>query len=515
MTLTDSDGTTARFDAALTGLKAEAPGFSYFVSSAFTGPNSGPTGGTTAGLNLGAIASIAVAGNSPSTVAWDIDRIYALRTLAVPGEIVRYRLVVELPESTSPDFMVQDNLPAGVRFINDSSVRVAFVANGVGIASTAAGTGNAAVPFLTGTGLNLSGNGDTVSSFSLAVGSGNGLAIGEGTSFDSTVSSSLTDARPATDTYNDGTDPIFRLGNLVNSDDDADAEYIVIEFNALVTNDRNAGTDDSTQQAGVTLDNTFQTHINSSTVNTQVGSTTSANDFSRVVIVEPQINDLAKKVLTAPLDAGDTVVYEMSFYAGPLHPSQYLPTVRVATTVNLTATYNATGGPKATGRFTGAPAAVDGRTLAEGDLVLVQNQTDAKQNGIYKVVDQINGIWDRASSFDENAEISLGYRVYVIDGATQKDFMFSQDTAGVALNNLTTGLISFSRVSSSPVVKVATTANLANFASDQITGVALTMDGATLALNQRVLVKDQTTGSQNGVYVVTAIAGTATLTRAD
>jgi len=50
-------------------------------------------------------------------------------------------------------------------------------------------------------------------------------------------------------------------------------------------------------------------------------------------------------------------------------------------------------------------------------------------------------------------------------------------------------------------VRVATTANIANLA----TGAPNTLDGVTLAANDRVLVKDQTTASQNGLYYVVTL----------
>lgn len=49
--------------------------------------------------------------------------------------------------------------------------------------------------------------------------------------------------------------------------------------------------------------------------------------------------------------------------------------------------------------------------------------------------------------------------------------------------------------------RVATTANIASLAG----GAPNTLDGIALAANDRVLVKDQTTGSQNGIYVVTTL----------
>lgn len=50
-------------------------------------------------------------------------------------------------------------------------------------------------------------------------------------------------------------------------------------------------------------------------------------------------------------------------------------------------------------------------------------------------------------------------------------------------------------------VRVATTANIATLAG----GAPNTVDGVSLAANDRVLVKDQTTGAQNGIYSVTTL----------
>ncbi len=62
-------------------------------------------------------------------------------------------------------------------------------------------------------------------------------------------------------------------------------------------------------------------------------------------------------------------------------------------------------------------------------------------------------------------------------------------------------------------VRVATTANLSVTASGSGVGKTLTatangaisIDGVALALNDRVLVKDQTTGSDNGIYIVSVV----------
>lgn len=67
------------------------------------------------------------------------------------------------------------------------------------------------------------------------------------------------------------------------------------------------------------------------------------------------------------------------------------------------------------------------------------------------------------------------------------------------------------------VVRMATTANLAPTAPTAQTlpigGTTLTLDGVALANGDRVLVKDQTTASQNGLYVVSGIGTSVLLTR--
>lgn len=60
-------------------------------------------------------------------------------------------------------------------------------------------------------------------------------------------------------------------------------------------------------------------------------------------------------------------------------------------------------------------------------------------------------------------------------------------------------------------VRGASTANIANLAAFTVAGV----DGLTYVAGERILLKNQSTGSQNGIYVVgTVAAGTAPLTRA-
>jgi hypothetical protein len=88
---------------------------------------------------------------------------------------------------------------------------------------------------------------------------------------------------------------------------------------------------------------------------------------------------------------------------------------------------------------------------------------------------------------------------------------FSLATENFVLNKITDKLACL----------VATTANLTATYVNGTTGVGATLtnsgtqaafalDGVTLAVNDRVLVKDQTTGFQNGVYIVTNIGSAST-----
>lgn len=67
-------------------------------------------------------------------------------------------------------------------------------------------------------------------------------------------------------------------------------------------------------------------------------------------------------------------------------------------------------------------------------------------------------------------------------------------------------------------VRVATTANLTGTYTiagpDTLTGVSNTIDGIALAVNNRVLVKNQTDAKQNGIYYVTSVGVNADLRRA-
>jgi uncharacterized repeat protein (TIGR01451 family) len=125
------------------------------------------------------------------------------------GEIVRFRLVLEVPEGTLPNLRIEDPLPGGFTVL-PKTVRVAFVSSG--------GNGLAASSLATGAGLEVAGDETTLA-------------------FVIPTFPEPPELLPDTvDQTQHGRLEIV-LGNLTNSDRDCDREFVVIEFNALVGND--------------------------------------------------------------------------------------------------------------------------------------------------------------------------------------------------------------------------------------------------------------------------------------
>ena len=184
------------------------------------------------------------------------------------GEIVRYRLAWQKPEGVTPDLNLLDSLPDGLIFLNDGTTKIAFVSNGGGLT-----TDNPAINGLAG--LTITGDAPNVTPTALLP---------------------TTAITPAV--FGKGTDPVFNLGTVTNADRDLDAEYIVIEFNALAHNDtspRNA--------AGMSLANTVTVRSGTTVLNT--------SEPVSVQIVEPAVS-VDKQVSAGPFEAGDTVTYTVT-----------------------------------------------------------------------------------------------------------------------------------------------------------------------------------------------------------
>ena len=99
------------------------------------------------------------------------------------------------------------------------------------------------------------------------------------------------------------------------------------------------------------------------------------------------------------------------------------PSCKIATTANLTATYNngtAGVGATLTNSGTQGTLTLDSTAANLNDRVLVKDQTDATQNGIYTVTNvggaSTNWVLTRATPEDQPAELSGGSFVFVEEG---------------------------------------------------------------------------------------------------
>jgi hypothetical protein len=166
--------------------------------------------------------------------------------------------------------------------------------------------------------------------------------------------------------------------------------------------------------------------------------------------------------------------------------------VRVENPANLNATYNnGTAGVGATLTNAGTQVAlvVDGVTVATNDRVLVYEQTDQTQNGIYVVTDTGSGStnWVLTRSDDANTYVinsanglSEGSTVFVQQGATGAGETYTCNTSGTITFGTTA--ISFAQISTAQVYSAGTGLALtgtvfSNTAPDQT--VTLTQGGAT------------------------------------
>jgi hypothetical protein len=197
----------------------------------------------------------------------------------------------------------------------------------------------------------------------------------------------------------------------------------------------------------------------------------------------------------------------------------------------------------------GSPATIDGVSCVNGDRVLLKTQTPASENGIYVI--NSGGAWPRATDLDGAGE-AAGALVYVQEGSTQADTAWrvtTDETITVGSTSITWvqfgagGSVDFAAVNAALAtanadivvnsaqidglayptspdglngeatnvgfvnimagatvkypVKVATTANVTLSGAQTVDGVLL-----TVSQGQRVLVKNQTTTTENGIYQV-------------
>ena len=140
------------------------------------------------------------------------------------GEIVRYHLVLALPDGTLPSLVLEDQLPAGLVFLDDGAATLVLVS----LSGTAVTSSTLAGPGLGGT------DSSAAPTFVLP-----GAAISSSLAAD-------------VDAYASGTHVFFKLGDVTNTETNvAGGEFAVIELNARVANI-------PSNRLGTPLDNTFR-----------------------------------------------------------------------------------------------------------------------------------------------------------------------------------------------------------------------------------------------------------------
>jgi hypothetical protein len=258
---------------------------------------------------------------------------------------------------------------------------------------------------------------------------------------------------------------------------------------------------------GVTNDfavNTNKFTVAASTGNTAVAGTlavTGQATFSSIVdMTGHKITNLAEP--TADSDAATKYYVDAARSGLDIKNS-----VKAATTANITLSNTQT---------------IDGVALSVGDRILVKNQTDPVQNGIYVVA---ASTWSRATDADQPAELNPGTFVFVEQGTVNSDtgFVVTSDsvlTIGTDAINWTLFSTSGTLIAGNGLSKNGYTleVNVANgieVSSDNVQ-LAATVAGAGLTYTSGVLdvvgTADRITVNANSVDIASTYIGQSSIT---
>lgn len=194
--------------------------------------------------------------------------------------------------------------------------------------------------------------------------------------------------------------------------------------------------------------------------------------------------------------------------------------VRVESLSNLNATYNnGTAGVGATLTNAGSQAAlvIDGITMVVADRVLVDNQTDQTQNGVYTVTNigsaSTNWVLTRATDADsyepgDNTGLDQGSYFLVTEGNTSEGNAYVCSNVGTITFGTTN--ITFAQFSSSLVYSGGTGINVNNSRVISVSGVPSSAAVATLSATMATSINNSNTNITTNTNAITSINNVTT-----
>jgi hypothetical protein len=167
------------------------------------------------------------------------------------------------------------------------------------------------------------------------------------------------------------------------------------------------------------------------------------------------------------------------------------PSVRVATTAAITLETDLENGDT-----------LDGVTLATGDRVLVKNQADATENGLYVVA--ASGAPARSSDADTAAEITASFAVFVEEGTVNTDSGWTLTNNGT----ITVGTSELSFTQFTGLGQITAGAGLTKTANtlDVVGGDGITVNADSVVIDRTVVVTKYATNVGDGTntsYTIT------------
>lgn len=167
------------------------------------------------------------------------------------------------------------------------------------------------------------------------------------------------------------------------------------------------------------------------------------------------------------------------------------PSVRAATTAAVTLATALENGDT-----------LDGVTLATGNRVLVKNQADATENGIYVVA--ASGAPTRSSDADTAAEITASFAVFVEEGTVNADSGWTLTNNGA----VTVGTTELTFTQFTGLGQITAGAGLTKTANtlDVVAGTGITVNANDVAINTAVVARKFTANLGDGTntaYTVT------------